>query len=170
MAEENTFYFDVLQKALPQEEGKSAEEGSREKTTATSQDDSLLNPDQRGGKVSPKVTAGTKNTQKTQSSSGSRHTRGGSVNRSQDQKVSANSKPPSTQDNPKENSVHGGATPGPVANGDIVRPSSAGKIHLPSGKKQAAVVKAVPRSDPPSPSSSPQLPAAEAEAKDKVIG
>ena len=35
-----------------------------------------------------------------------------------------------------------------VANGDIGRPMSAGKVHLPSGKKQATV-KAVPREDQP---------------------
>ena len=35
-----------------------------------------------------------------------------------------------------------------VSAGDVARPSSASKVHLPSGKKQAAV-KAVPRSDLP---------------------
>ena len=165
VAEENTFYFDVLQKALPQEEGKLTEEGHREKT-----DDSAHSSDQKGeqkAKISPKPPAGTKNMHKTQSTSGSRHTRGGSVNRSQDQKVSMNAKPPLTpHDTPKENGVHAaGVTPEPVANGDIVRPSSAGKIHTASGRRQAAVVRAVPRSDPPSPSVPPHLPMAEAEDK-----
>lgn len=168
VAEENTFYFDVLQKALPQEEGKLTEEGHREKT-----DDSAHSSDQKGeqkAKISPKPPAGTKNMHKTQSTSGSRHTRGGSVNRSQDQKVSMNAKPPLTpHDTPKENGVHAaGVTPEPVANGDIVRPSSAGKIHTASGRRQAAVVRAVPRSDPPSPSVPPHLPMAEAEDKTKL--
>ena len=48
----------------------------------------------------------------------------------------------------------------PLSSGDIARPSSASKVHLPSGKKQAAV-KAVPRSDLPPPMSQP-------DARDKV--
>ena len=49
----------------------------------------------------------------------------------------------------------------PVSTGDIARPSSASRVHLPSGKKQAAV-KAVPRSDLPPPLS-------QSDARDKVL-
>ena len=93
-------------------------------------------------KVSPKPAANSKPAPRTQATALTKHGRSSSGTKSMEQKAASVTKP-----HPDQNSS--GATP-PVANGDVVRPSSAGKVHLPTGKKQAAV-KAVPRSEPPAP-------------------
>lgn len=94
-------------------------------------------------KVSPKATANGKPAQRTQTTALPKHGRSSSAAKNMEQKTTSVTKPHTDQ-----NSLSS-ATP-PVANGDVVRPSSAGKVHLPTGKKQAAV-KAVPRSEPPAP-------------------
>ena len=94
-------------------------------------------------KVSPKATANGKPAQRTQTTALPKHGRSSSATKNMEQKTASVTKPHSDQNSSS------GATP-PVANGDVVRPSSAGKVHLPTGKKQAAV-KAVPRSEPPAP-------------------
>lgn len=94
-------------------------------------------------KVSPKATANGKPAQRNQTTALPKHGRSSSAAKNMEQKTTSVTKPHSDQNSSSS------ATP-PVANGDVVRPSSAGKVHLPTGKKQAAV-KAVPRSEPPAP-------------------
>ena len=137
VAEENSFYFELLQKALPQEENKLLDDVVEEIGPA------IVSSGEQKHKVSPKPAANSKPAQRTQATSFTKHGRFSSGTKSMEQKAASVTKP-----HPDQNSSSG-ATP-PVANGDVVRPSSAGKVHLPTGKKQAAV-KAVPRSEPPAP-------------------
>ena len=155
VAEENTFYFDLIQKALPQEETKLAENGNgRERTGSGAEDvaQGSANSGEQKQKVSPK--ASSKLAQKTQVVASPKHGRSNSGAKNTDQRATSVTKP--------DQNLPSGATP-PVANGDVVRPSSASKVHLPTGKKQATV-KAVPRNEPPAPPTD-LLSAAE---KDKV--
>ena len=146
VAEENSFYFELLQKALPQEENKLLDDGnSRERSGSGVEEIGPANASsgEQKHKVSPKPAANSKPAQRTQATAFTKHGRSSSGTKSMEQKAASVTKP-----HPDQNSSSG-ATP-PVANGDVVRPSSAGKVHLPTGKKQAAV-KAVPRSEPPAP-------------------
>lgn len=85
----------------------------------------------------PAVSAPSKQSQRSQNSNTGKHRNSNNIKASHELKSLSNHK---LQEN----------TPsGPVAaNGDVGRPASAGKVHLPSGKKQATV-KAVPREDQP---------------------
>jgi len=142
VAEENSFYFDLIQKALPQEETKLAENGNgRERTGSGAEDvaQGSANSGEQKQKVSPK--ASSKLAQKTQVVASPKHGRSNSGAKNTDQRATSVTKP--------DQNLSSGATP-PVANGDVVRPSSASKVHLPTGKKQATV-KAVPRNEPPAP-------------------
>ncbi len=194
VAEENSFYFNVLQKALPTpEEPKETEDVGRDKT-AVSVDENGHVLEHHKSKSSPKVTSssGGKSSQKAPSSS-SKHGKGSSGGRSEQRSSSFTSKVdhsrspshdlrPGTASRQEQGKVLDSrptsssnrhshyhpsselatdgtlttstATTGSssIANGDIVRPSSAGSkpphVHTPTGKKQATV-RAVPRNDPP---------------------
>jgi len=131
--EENSIYFGILQKSLPQEE--LADEQS---TTSEDAPISLSNQTDKPNKSSPKAaTSVPKQGTKSQNSTSGKHR--SSSNGRNDTKLLSNHK---TLEN---GTVSSGQV---VANGEPVRPMSAGKVHLPSGKKQATV-KAVPREDQP---------------------
>ena len=146
MAEENSFYFELLQKALPQEESKLLDDGNGRERSGSGVEEvgpATASSGEQKHKVSPKATANSKPAQRTQTTALPKHGRSSSAAKNTEQKTPSVTKPHSDQNSSSS------ATP-PVANGDVVRPSSAGKVHLPTGKKQAAV-KAVPRSEPPAP-------------------
>ena len=146
MAEENSFYFELLQKALPQEETKLLDDGNGRERSGSGVEEigpATGSSGEQKHKVSPKATANGKPAPRTQTTAPPKHGRSSSATKNMEQKTASVTKPHSDQNSSS------GATP-PVANGDVVRPSSAGKVHLPTGKKQAAV-KAVPRSEPPAP-------------------
>ena len=146
MAEENSFYFELLQKALPQEESKLLDDGNGRERSGSGVEEvgpATASSGEQKHKVSPKATANGKPAQRTQTTALPKHGRSSSATKNMEQKTPSVTKPHSDQNSSSS------ATP-PVANGDVVRPSSAGKVHLPTGKKQAAV-KAVPRSEPPAP-------------------
>lgn len=159
IAEENSLYFDILQKALPQEASKNSEDSAKEKNSveeisATGQ--SLDHSRDGKPRVSPKAAQGGKSSsrERTGSSSG-RHNKSSSSRAAEHRSNSSKAQPPSDQVAPGSAGVS-------VPNGDVPRPSSAGKVHVVGGKKQLAV-KAVPRSD------QPQASAATVDAvKDKV--
>lgn len=171
VTEENSIFFDILQKALPaptpEETPDSPQQGADDGPhTSNSSNHTVSNhhsssqsaavsvehhqPHSGGGKsgnkISPKSSNGSnsKTSQKSQSSSSSRHRpntglrSSSSSQESKDSSLSKSSDPGSPT----------GAS-GSVPNGDLPpRPPSAGKVHLPTGKKQATV-KAVPRVDQP---------------------
>ena len=162
ISEENSVYFDILQRALPQEptttteENKDIKNGLDDGTSATVTSSTNVQSDHRDSKprVSPKnnhggggTLGGGKNHHRDRiGSSSGRHNRS-SGTRLQDNK-STSGKSQHTQsinDNHNQISGHGPATVA-TANGDLPRPSSAGKVHVVGGKKQLAV-KAVPRSN-----------------------
>lgn len=204
MAEDNAVYFEIINKALPQEEVKPIDEISKGVflicvwacvcvrslllrlcifiAASLILDESFKEVE--GKKSSPRTTLATKSVGKTQSPS-TRHYRSISSKCDRmtlDQKVDRTkqdtfpSKPESLQlssSNPEsppygsskselfeQDAVFEHTPESPVSAGDVARPSSASKVHLPSGKKQAAV-KAVPRSDLPPLLSQP-------DARDKV--
>ena len=150
--EENSVYYGVLQKALPPEELPDDQSSTSEDTPP-----SLANSNHVGSihhsnsdksiKPSPKASLSLSNSskqgQRSQSSSSSKHRSSSGVRNSHDSK--------SSNHKPSENSSSGVQSGHMVANGDVPtgRPMSAGKVHLPSGKKQATV-KAVPREEQPS--------------------
>ena len=148
MTEENAVFFDVLQKALPPAldgaEDPTPPPNSKPAAALPTAVDDVANSHTSHGdhktRISPKTTSKNSSHKSHSSSSTSKHSRPPSAQKSHD-------KVPSTK-----NSDQIQATPPPpvVANGDLhlARPSSAGKVHLPTGKKQATV-KAVPRSEPP---------------------
>ena len=145
ITEENLIYFDILQKALPQESGKTPEDNVKEKSSVEEVSNSGQTSEQTKDtkpKVSPKAAQSGKSSsrERTGSSSG-RHGKSGS-SRAAEHRSNVN-KVQSTNDQ----SVPSAASV-PVPNGDVPRPSSAGKVHVVGGKKQLAV-KAVPRSDQP---------------------
>ena len=166
IAEENSFYFDILQKALPQEPSKQAEENEKDKTSVEDGSASVSNShsqhsDHRDGrpKISPKASHSSgsgggggsgknSNRERTSSSSGKHSRSGGS--RAQDHRSNSSKAQSSQSTNEHHNhqSTHGAAMVA-APNGDLPRPSSAGKVHVVGGKKQLAV-KAVPRSNEPS--------------------
>ena len=177
VAEENSHFFDVLQKALPPHEEPPEDTNNRDKTGVTA-DDTVQNSDQKTeqrGKVSPKPPSGSSSSGKPPSkgTSATPKHKGNSLSRSDQKTVSSmkqeHSKPHDQrlvygkQENGKsmdrvvvkqEQSLLAGTTTGAaVQNGDIVRPSSASKLL--SGKKQATV-RAVPRSDLPPPVTPPE--------------
>ena len=146
MAEENSFYFELLQKALPQEESKLLDDGNGRERSGSGVEEvgpATASSGEQKHKVSPKATANGKPAQRNQTTALPKHGRSSSAAKNMEQKTASVTKPHTDQNSSSS------ATP-PVANGDVVRPSSAGKVHLPTGKKQAAV-KAVPRSEPPAP-------------------
>ncbi|KAL5457272.1 hypothetical protein EMCRGX_G034519 [Ephydatia muelleri] len=180
VAEDNAVYFEIINKALPQEEVKPIDEISKASLIL---DESFKEVE--GKKSSPRTTLATKSVGKTQSPS-TRHYRSISSKCDRmtlDQKVDRTkqdtfpSKPESLQlssSNPEsppygsskselfeQDAVFEHTPESPVSAGDVARPSSASKVHLPSGKKQAAV-KAVPRSDLPPLLSQP-------DARDKLL-
>lgn len=148
VTEENAVFFDVLQKALPPAvdgaEDPTPPPNSKSAAALPTAVDDVANSHTSHGdhktRISPKATSKNSSHKSHSSSSTSKHSRPPSAQKSHD-------KVPSTK-----NSDQIQATPPPpvVANGDLhlARPSSAGKVHLPTGKKQATV-KAVPRSEPP---------------------
>lgn len=179
VAEENAVYFEIINRALPQEEVKPVEEISK----APAPEESLKEIE--GKKSSPRTVLAAKSVPKTQSPS-TKHARNISSKCDkavQDQKSDRTKQDTSFHNSPKlESSRLSASTPellsfgNPkcepleqdpaiqhtlVPLGDLARPSSASKVHLPSGKKQAAV-KAVPRSDLPPPLS-------QADTRDKML-
>ena len=160
-AEENAVYFAILQKALPQEPSRTTDDNDRDSkngaedsgaivvtsSTVTVQSDRDARP-----KVSPKTNHGggggggkTSNRERVGSSSGGRHGKSGNT-RTTDRSNSCKSQSqPANSDQQQQATGHGTGTAA-VANGDVPRPSSAGKVHVVGGKKQLAV-KAVPRSN-----------------------
>lgn len=147
--EENSVYYSVLQKALPPEDLPDDQSSMSEDTPPSLSNSNHVgsihhsNSD-KSNKPSPKASLSlnnsSKQSQRSQSSSSSKHRSSSGVRNSQ----SANHKP-------SETSSSGVQLGHMVANGDVPtgRPMSAGKVHLPSGKKQATV-KAVPREEQPS--------------------
>ena len=154
IAEENSVYFDILQKALPQEP--SQQENERDKVSVEEGTVTAGNghSDHRDGRprISPKGSHGgggggggkSSNRERISSSSGGKHGRSGGSRVQDHRSNSSSSKTQSTNDH-NHQTAHGAATVA-MPNGDLPRPSSAGKVHVVSGKKQLAV-KAVPRSN-----------------------
>ena len=183
IAEENSFYFDILQKALPQEPSKPTEENGKEKSAveevSSSSSQHNQQSDHRDGKprVSPKVNhqggggggGKTTNRERTGSSSGKHGKSGGSKTQEHHRSNSSKSQSQSTNDHHHHQSASSAAAAA-IPNGDLPRPSSAGKVHVVGGKKQLAV-KAVPRSNQPSAdAAAPATGSAQDTVKDKVTG
>ena len=165
IAEENALYFEILQKALPQEPTKLSEENEKDKGLVDDVSVPVLNSqnqltDHRDGKprISPKATSssgggvsgssGGKNMNRERpTSSSGRHNRWGG-SRPHDHRSNSKSQLNSTSDNQNHQPVQNSSTIA-APNGDLPQPSSAGKVHVVGGKKQLAV-KAVPRSNQPS--------------------
>ena len=176
VAEENSVYFDILQKALPQESPRELDENHIE-TKNCAEDgaiavtsSSAVQSDREGkAKVSPKSSQGGKamNRERMGSSSGGGRHGKSSSSRTQDRSNAGKSQSQTTNDTHAP-SLHGTGTV-PVQNGDVPRPSSAGKVHVVGGKKQLAV-KAVPRSNQPPQTStaSSQTATVQDTVKDKV--
>ena len=164
IAEENALYFEILQKALPQEPSKLADENDKDKGLVEDVSVPVLNSqnqpaDHRDGKprISPKATSsgggvsgssGGKNVNRERpTSSSGRHNRWGG-SRPHDHRSNSKSQLNSTSDNQNHHPVQNSSTIA-APNGELPQPSSAGKVHVVGGKKQLAV-KAVPRSNQPS--------------------
>lgn len=164
ISEENALYFEILQKALPQEPTKHAEENEKDKSLVDDVPVPVLNSqnqtaDHRDSKprISPKATnsggvsggGSGKNTNRDRSSSSSgKHSRSGGSRAHDHRSNSSKSQFQSTSDQQNHQLVQNSSTLA-TPNGDVPRPSSAGKVHVVGGKKQLAV-KAVPRSNQPS--------------------
>lgn len=151
IAEENLFYFDILQKALPQDANKNGEDNGKEKSSVEEVSATGQPSDQgRDGKprISPKAAQSGKSSsrERTGSSSG-RHSKSGNSRTAEHRSNSSKAQPVGDQVSPGVAGVS-------VPNGDVPRPSSAGKVHVVGSKKQCVAVKAVPRSDQPQASAS----------------
>ena len=138
--EENSVYYGIIQKALPQEDIPDDQSSVSEDTPP-----SLTNGIHSNGhlnKPSPKAATSTppKQSVRSQNSNTGKHRNSNNVKTSHETKPLSNHKSPPENSNSPSGQV--------VANGDVGRPMSAGKVHLPSGKKQATV-KAVPREEQP---------------------
>ncbi|XP_064404993.1 macoilin-like [Halichondria panicea] len=140
VVEENSVYYGIIQKALPQEDIPDDQSSVSEDTPP-----SLTNGIHSNGhlnKPSPKAATSTppKQSVRSQNSNTGKHRNSNNVKTSHETKPLSNHKSPPENSNSPSGQV--------VANGDVGRPMSAGKVHLPSGKKQATV-KAVPREEQP---------------------
>ena len=158
IAEENAVYFDVLQKALPQEPSRTSDENDKDRIAVEegAMSSSGVQSDHRDGRprISPKTNHGggmggggggkmSNHRERLSSSSGGKHNRSGGV-KTQDHRSNSSKQQVSQQSD--HQSLSQGSSVVATPNGDIPRPSSAGKVHVVSGKKQLAV-KAVPRSN-----------------------
>ena len=167
IAEENAVYFAILQKALPQEPSRTAENNDKDHKNGT--EDSVVmmsstttvQSDREGRpKASPKTNHGgggkTSNRERMGSSSGGRHGKSGNSRTADRSNTCRSQTQPAGNEQSQQATAHGSGGTAAAANGDVLRPSSAGKVHVVGGKKQLAV-KAVPRSNQP-----PQTPGAPA--------
>ena len=168
IAEENAVYFAILQKALPQEPSRTAENNDKDSKNGT--EDSVVmmsstttvQSDREGRpKASPKTNHGggggkTSNRERMGSSSGGRHGKSGNSRTADRSNTCRSQTQPAGNEQSQQATAHGSGGTAAAANGDVLRPSSAGKVHVVGGKKQLAV-KAVPRSNQP-----PQTPGAPA--------
>lgn len=179
VSEENSKCFEILCKALPVEEDDGSEEGNGGKVGgATTSEDSPNQSDAKGKshvKVVAKATSGSKGyglNGKTQNAKGSTTLNNNNgisktISGTFGGVVTKRDSSPSTKNQetkaPSSPGIIGGVAPspwklsevelipngGPVGNGELPRPPSAGKqLHPPTfGLKKQALVKAVPRTD-----------------------
>ena len=164
VAEENANCFKILLKALPvpEEDGEESDHSSNTTTDEILSNDMIRGKgsskgSKRDGSVKGAVTNGNKEKNGKQSG---RSVGTGSVSSKRDPSPSfklIDSKNNSLNNSPSnkhtekltrgtEVMLHSILPVGQMSNGDLMRPSSAGKSQPPSGKKQA-LVKAVPRTD-----------------------
>ena len=179
IAEENAVYFAILQKALPQEPSRTAENNDKDNKNGT--EDSVVvvsstttvQSDREGRpKASPKTNHGggkTSNRERMGSSSGGRHGKSGNSRTADRSNACRSQTQPAGSEQSQQTTAHGAGGTAAAANGDVLRPSSAGKVHVVGGKKQLAV-KAVPRSNQPpqSPGSPPASPVVISTPQDTV--
>ena len=167
IAEENLVYFAVLQKALPQEPKPPMDDSERESKNGTDDGASTASTSLSGTvqldrdfqpKISPKTSQGSggggsnkvASRDRMGSSSGGRHGKSGG-SRTQDRSNNSSKSQSHSTGEQHQPALHGTGTV-TVQNGDVPRPSSAGKVHVVGGKKQLAV-KAVPRTSNQTPHS-----------------
>ena len=164
VSEENSRCFDILNKALPINED---DEGAEEKLSLLSDEGSGQNDIRSKGPVKTmnkkeafNKGCGLNGKDKSQNNKSTTAKATPSVvgvvskrdpspsSKSQESKNSSGTNSPSLSSS-SESLVPNGTVTHPILNGDVVRPPSAGKMHpLPVvGKKQQALVKAVPRTD-----------------------
>ncbi len=129
-------YYSIIQKALPPEDIPDDQSSVSEDSPPTLSN-GVNNSHVNKSLHKTAISATPKQNQRSQNSNSGKHRNSNNVKSSHELKSLSNHKGP---ENPPSGLV--------ATNGDIGRPVSTGKVHLPSGKKQATV-KAVPREDQP---------------------